>query len=338
MMEIVEPRPPAASDAPGGIAPFPDFFVVGAPRCGTTALSRYLSQHPEVCFSKPKEPHYFARIDARHLQGAEWRSEYARFFAHHHEGHRAVGEGSVSYLYFEETLEYITRINPEARLIAMLRNPLEMLPSYHLRMLYILEEDVELFDTAWGLQEARVRGERIPKLCTDPRLLLYGEIGKLGEQVDRMLRVAGREKCLVLLHDDLVRDPRSVYRQVLRFIGVDGDDRTEFPSRQASRRYRHRWLQRLLYKPPVVYESLFEERLARAAHKAKGQDPKDGPGGTRRKKSLPLRLHKRLRKWNRVAAQPRPLDERMRALLREYFAADVEKLAKLIDRDLGHWL
>jgi hypothetical protein len=205
-------------------------------------------------------------------------------------------------------------------------------------MLYILEEDVELFDTAWGLQEARVRGERVPKLCTDPRLLLYGEIGKLGEQVDRMLRVAGREKCLVLLHDDLVRDPRSVYRQVLRFIGVDGDDRTEFPSRQASRRYRHRWLQRLLYKPPVAYGSLFEERLARATHKAKGQDPKNRPAGTEHKKSLRLRLHKRLRKWNRVAAQPRPLDERMRALLREYFAADVEKLAKLIDRDLGHWL
>ena len=82
-MEIVEPRLPAASDAPGGIAPFPDFFVVGAPRCGTTALSRYLSQHPQVCFSKPKEPHYFARIDARHLQEADWSSEYARFFAHH---------------------------------------------------------------------------------------------------------------------------------------------------------------------------------------------------------------------------------------------------------------
>ena len=119
---------------------------------------------------------------------------------------------------------------------------------------------------------------------------------------------------------------------------MDDDGRTEFRSHQASRRYRHRWLQRLLYKPPVVYESLFEERLARVAHKAKWQDPKNGPGGTERKKSLPLRLHKRLRKWNRVAEEPRPLDEQMRALLREYLTADVEKLAKLIDRDLGHWL
>jgi len=335
-MEIVEPRLPAAGDAPNGIAPFPDFFVVGAPRCGTTALTRFLSHHPQVCFSKPKEPHYLAQVDARRLEGAEWRSEYARFFAHYREGHRAVGEGSVSYLYSEETLESITRINPKARLIAMLRNPLEMLPSYHLRMLYILEEDVESFDTAWGLQEARARGERIPKLCADPRLLLYGEIGSLGDQVDRMLRVAGREKCLLLLHDDLVRDPRNVYRQALRFIGMDDDGRTEFPSHQSSRRYRHRWLQQLLYKPPAVYRSLFEERLARAARTAKGRDPKTGQGDTRRKK--PLHLLKRLRNWNRVNAKPRPLDERMRALLREHFATDVEKLAKLIDRDLDHWL
>jgi hypothetical protein len=337
-MEIVEHGLPTESGAPNGIAPFPDFFVVGAPRCGTTALSRYLSRHPQVCFSKPKEPHYFARIDERHLEGNEWRSEYARFFAHYHEGHRAVGEGSVSYLYFEETLEYITRINPKARLIAMLRNPLEMLPSYHLRMLFILEEDVERFDTAWDLQEARARGERIPKLCTDPRLLLYGEIGRFGDHVDRMLRIAGREKCLLLLQDDLARDPRGVYRQALRFIRVDDDGRTEFRSRQPSRHYRHRWLQRLLYKPPVAHGGLLEERLASAASKAKRQAPKNAPEGTKGKKPLPLRLHKRLRQWNRVVAKPRPLDGRMRALLREHLAADVEKLAKLIDRDLGHWL
>jgi hypothetical protein len=319
-------------------APFPDFFVVGAPRCGTTALSRYLSQHPQVCFSRPKEPHYFARFDLQQLEERGWRAEYPRFFAHHHEGHRAVGEGSVSYLYFEETLEFITRINPQARLIAMLRNPMEMLPSYHLRMLFILEEDVDSFAAAWDLQEVRARGERVPRLCTDPRLLLYGEVGRLGEQVDRMFRVAGRERCLVLFHDDLLRDPRSVYRQVLDFIGLDDDGRTEFPSRQPSRRYRHRWLQRLVYKPPVAHGGLLEERLARAGYEAEGRNPKAGAKGSGRKKPLPLRLHRRLRKWNRVVAQPEPLDERLRALLREHFAADVEKLAKLTQRDLDHWL
>jgi len=337
-MEIAEPCQAGSDSAHGGIAPFPDFFVVGAPRCGTTALSGYLSQHPQVCFSKPKEPHYLAQIRTRRLQGVDWRSEYARFFTHHHEGHRAVGEGSVSYLYFEEVLELITRINPEARLIAMLRDPLEMLPSYHLRMLFILEEDVELFPLAWGLQQARARGERIPKLCTDPKLLSYGEIGRFGDRVDRMLQIGGRERCLVLLHDDLVRDPGSVYRQALRFIGVEDDGRTDFKRRQPSRHYRHRWAQRLLYKPPVAHGGLFEERLARATRKAEERGGGKGPEGTRRKKPLPLRLHKRLRRWNRVVEQPRPLDERMRSLLREHFSADVEKLADLIHRDLGHWL
>jgi hypothetical protein len=66
-------------------------------------------------------------------------------------------------------------------------------------------EDVEDFATAWRLQEARARGERVPKHCLDPRLLLYREVAKFGEQIERLHHLAGRDRSLVFLFDDLVR-------------------------------------------------------------------------------------------------------------------------------------
>jgi len=302
---------------------FPDFFLVGAPRCGTTALSRYLADNPQVCFSRPKEPHYFALL-APDASLDDLETTYlSRHFAHHHAGHRAIGEGSVSYLYSPHAIERILAVNPDARFIAMLRNPLEMLPSYHLRMLFILCEDVEDFAAAWRLQDARARGEHVPRHCIDARLLLYREVARYGVQIERLYRVAGRERCHVVVFDDLARDPGAVYRQVLKFIGVDDDGRTAFKRRFPSRIYRSRWLQELLYsvrsRRAHAVDTL--QRTARV---------KQGPG---RRKSLV----KRLARWNRIERRPAPLDAEMTATLRAALADDVATLSGLLGRDLRHW-
>ena len=129
---------------------FPDFFVVGFPRCGTTSLCAYLAAHPAICFSKPKEPHYFSNLGGS--AGGDLQRDYIdRCFAHRRPEHLRAGEGSVSYLYSPEAIERILSIQPRARFIAMVRNPLDMLLSYHLRLLYLLEEDQEDLATAWQL-------------------------------------------------------------------------------------------------------------------------------------------------------------------------------------------
>ena len=302
---------------------FPDFFLVGAPRCGTTALSRYLADHPQVCFSRPKEPHYFALLAPDSSLDDLETAYLSRHFAHHHAGHRAIGEGSVSYLYSPHAIERILAVNPDARFIAMLRNPLEMLPSYHLRMLFILCEDVEDFGAAWRLQDARARGEHVPRHCIDARLLLYREVARYGVQIERLYRVAGRERCHVVVFDDLARDPAAVYREVLKFIGVDHDGRTTFKRRFPSRIYRYRWLQELLYsvrsRRAHAVDTL--QRTARV---------KAGPG---RRKSLV----KWLARWNRIERRPAPLDAEMTATLRAALADDVATLSGLLGRDLRHW-
>ena len=106
----------------------PDFFLVGAPRCGTTALAEYLGRHPAIGFSEPKEPHFFAADFPRH-RIAETEAEYARCFPAADDRLRAVGEGSVWYLYSRESAANIAAYAPDARILALtLRKPFGLTP------------------------------------------------------------------------------------------------------------------------------------------------------------------------------------------------------------------
>jgi hypothetical protein len=308
-------------------AEFPDFFVIGAPRCGTTSLCRYLGNHPQVCFSRPKEPHYFTRIAAP-PSAEELRRDYIRrYFSHREARHRMAGEGSVSYLYAPEAIERILHFNPAARFVVMLRNPLDMLPSYHLKMRFLLLEDRKNFATAWRLQEARARGEKLPRHCLDPRLLLYGEAARFGRQLERLYGMAGRERTHVIVFDDFVADTLAEYRRVLEFLRLDYDQRTQFLRRNESRIYRYRWLQELLVLPAAGgAKADLAQRVARKR--------KHGRFSGAKKTSW----IKRLAEWNRVPAVPTPLSPEMRAAVADYLRTDVELLSRLLGRDLSSWL
>ncbi len=305
---------------------FPDFFVVGAPRCGTTSLCRYLARNPQVCFSRPKEPHYFARIDHDPTPEEVRRDYLDRYFAHRTPQHRAAGEGSVSYLYLPHVIERILRLNPQARFITMVRNPLQMLPSYHQRMRFLLQEDVPDFDAAWAAEAARERGERVPGLCLDARLLLYSQVAQLGAQVQRLYGLVGRERAHVVVFDDLVADPLRVYRAALAFIGVDDDGQTTFERRYESTMYRHHWLQKLMFIPATQggrWVDSFQQRHRK-------YDPHTG---ARRQTWVT-----RLKNWNQRPQAPAPLSAQMRATVCERLVPDVDRLSTLLGRDLRHWL
>ena len=305
-------------------AGFPDFFVVGAPRCGTTSLCRYLAHNPQICFSRPKEPHYFSRISALPLE-RELQGDYIeRYFGHRDAGHCVAGEGSVSYLYLPEAIERIRHFNPAARFIAMLRNPLSTLPSYHLKMRFMLLEDEADFSRAWNLQEARARGASVPRHCPDPRLLMYGEVARFGAQIERLFGVAGRDRTHLIVFDDFVADPQATYRRALEFLGVDDDGQTLFFPKNESRIYRYRWLQELFFLPVARGTRIDTGR--RAARK----DKQPGP-----KKSSWI---KRLADWNTVSASPRPLTPEMRTVIADDLRADNALLSRLLQRNLGFWL
>jgi len=304
---------------------FPDFFIIGAPRCGTTSLSRYLMRHPGICFSRPKETHYFAK--QHELPSVDkLNSDYiARYFGHRTARETVAGEGSVSYIHLPRAIGHILHFNPDAKFIAMVRNPLSMLPSYHQRMLFLLQEDEADFDKAWALQETRMQGRNLPPTCIDPRLLDYTGVANLGAQVQRLFDAVGRERAHIVVFDDFVKDTLSEYRAVLDFLGLDYDGQTEFERRFDSQMYRFRWLQFLFWKT-ATRRGKFVDTLERRRRKYR----EDG--------TIRPNLVKQLTKLNKKPVTPAPLSPRMIDILREDLRDDVRLLGELLGRDLGDWL
>ena len=308
------------------ISVYPTFFLVGAPRCGTSALSKYLSKHPNVCFSKPKEPHFFTLLHDL-LDNPDIERDYLqRFFFHKTPEYTAVGEGSVSYLYSEDAIKRILNLNPQAKFIVIVRNPVDMIYSYHARMLKFLEEDQPDFRIAWQLQEARSQGLQLPKDCQYPHMLQYKEVGSVGSYVMKLINRVGRDRVHVVVFDDFVSDTLQAYKNVLAFLDLEYDGRTDFPRKGENEAIKYKFLQRILKRPP---KRLANFMLTLQQHKKRRKQVK---------KSWIERYRKRLVKKNQVRKERPPLDPETRRLLAETFTDDVKILQTLLNRDFSHWL
>lgn len=222
-------------------------------------------------------------------------------------------------------IERILHFNPQARFIVLVRNPLTMLPSYHLRMQFLLQEDEADFAIAWSLQSARAGGENIPKRCLDARLLQYSENAKFGAQIQKLFALAGRERTNIIVFDDFASDTLGVYRQVLEFLNVEYDGQTDFERRFESVMYRHRWLQQMLFVPATRGGKVVDT-LQRSARKYNAD-------GSKRKS-----LIKRMTNLNKMRKSPKPLTPEMADTLCKALKDDNLLLSELLGRDLSHWL
>jgi Sulfotransferase domain len=297
----------------------PDFFILGAPKCGTTALSEYLRRHPRVFVSRPKEPHYFCGdFDYYYAPGQRTEEHYLRLFAEADEGHLAVGEASVWYLYSEDAARNIAQFDPAARIIVMVRNPAELVPSLHSQLLYTLDEDRPSVAEAWALQEARRRGEAVPATARVPEFLQYGDAARLGAQLSRVYESFPPEQVKVIVFDDLRADTAAVYRESLAFLGVPDDGRTEFPRVNENKVHRAESLARFTQRPPRALVA-----AARGVKRVSGVER--------------LGVMDRLRQRNREVTSREEIDPALDRELRDFFRDDVRELGELIGRDLSAW-
>ena len=125
----------------------PNFFLAGAPKCGTTSLSEYLRAHPNVFMCCPKEPFYFDD-DLTRIHAVGSFDDYLALFRNCGEEHLAVGEASTCYLFSRNAMKRIHAFNDEAKIIVMFRNPADFLPSLHAELLFNFNEDQEDFTEA----------------------------------------------------------------------------------------------------------------------------------------------------------------------------------------------
>ena len=299
----------------------PDFFIVGAPKCGTTALDSYLKAHPEIFIPARKELHFFG-TDLRFWNRPTLEEYTSHFKAA--DGRLRVGESSVWYLYSERAATEIKDFSPEASIIVMLRNPVDFLHSLHSQMLYTLKDDIPDFLSALDAEEDRKAGKRLPKLATrrgaanfDLKLLYYREVAAFSRQLERYYNAFSRDKVHVIIYDDFKQNTPVVYRRVLDFLAVDSGFAPEFRVINANRQVRNRLVQRLLRYPPRPIVKAARSMLPNVEWR-------------RAVKSRLFRL-------NEVPQQRAPIDAELRRRLQQHFRPEVERLSSLLQRDLTFW-
>lgn len=299
----------------------PNLFIIGAPKTGTTALAQYLSEHENVFFSNPKEPFYLC-TDYPHLKAQHFLendADYLRLFdAADPAIHTVLGEGSTNYLRSQEAVSNALKLNPDARFIVMLRNPVQVAHAFHMEQLFARNEDVLDFEAAWRLQDVRAEGQNIPNDCRAPEFLQYGDIGLFADQIQRLFATVPAHQRLVLLQDDLKENAQAVYQKTLDFLDLPDDGRTEFPVLNGSHTHRSKLIAKLILSPPKFLS---------------------GPvwavrGWLRRKKPRSI---ERLKAFLRKDLKREGLSDDFKAELQHYFHNDILTLEALIERDLSHW-
>lgn len=312
----------------------PDFFIVGHAKSGTTALYEMLKQHPQIYMpvylgGAGKEPWFFAAdnpdpqtSDARSVaftgRGRVSLEDYLALFAGAKPGQR-VGEASTSYLWSLSAAGRIAEAQPDARIIAIIREPVSFLRSVHLQLLQNRHESERNFRKAVALDDARREGRQIPRHSYWPQALIYSDRVRYTEQLRRYHAVFAPEHVLVLIYDDFLADNVATVRRVLRFLDVDDSVSIE-PVRA---------------NPTIGVRStrLNDLRLALRDSSSPLLAAVRGAGKALTSKALREALYYPLQR-RAVYSKPPPPDEEFMLELRRRFKGEVEALSDYLGRDL----
>ena len=301
---MCRPQRGRVSHLPG--ARTPDFFVVGAAKSGTSSLYNYLTQHPGVFMPRVKEPHFFYNepspgspvLQEKDLAG------YLELFGGVPHRVRA-GEASTSYLYLPNAAREIKRIRGDAKILAVLRNPVDRAYSQYWNQVRDGRETLG-FVAALEAEEERKRENWWYGF-------MYAGTGLYAEQISRYVEAFGRANVQVHLFEDLREDAAEVCRKTFSFLGLDPDcgiEATKVHNRSGPMRSK------------LLSDLLNAESIKATAGKVLPSAWKHGVG-----------------EWLRnVNRKPVPeMDPKTRARLSEFFKEDVGRLEVLIGRDLGRW-
>jgi Sulfotransferase family len=302
----------------------PDFFIVGHPKCGTTALHEMLGCHPDIFMPDNKEPNWMASDMVPRFERPWWGvqprtlTEYAALFDGASES-QLVGEASTLYLTSKDAAANIAHLNPDAYIIAIFREPAAFIRSFHLECWRMHEENELDLRRALALETRRRQGCAMPRRARRPQLLLYSEHVKYAEQLERYQAMFPDGRVMVLIYEELRASNAGALTQILRFLGRDTTVNIAPVHTNASTIFRSR---------------MGHDLLMRLAF---GVGPYSGAA-----KRAPKLLWPRSRRQGLVAQmerflrgkEPPPPDEQIMAELRARYKPEVEQFGALIGRDM----
>jgi len=309
-----------------------NFFIVGAAKAGTTSLYAYLEQHPDVYMSPIKEPNFFSddikheaireEVKARlkllnvdeYIKGKMDKSMHRAFIKSPDQYHalfrfakneKAIGEASASYLFSSTAAKNIYSYSPEAKIIIILRNPIQRAYSHYLMDLRMAVTDLSFEDALIEEQKHPVRNWGATSL--------YHELGLYYEQVKRYLEIFPEEQVLILLNEELRDQPADVLQRIYQFLEV-------YPNFEVSFEKEHNTasVPRNLFFKKIITVNTFRVKIRRAL-----------------KNSF-------LKKYVKNLMFTKPQNEKIKpetsTALSVYFKNDIQRLSQLINKDLSSWI
>ncbi|HLE09559.1 MAG TPA: sulfotransferase domain-containing protein, partial [Thermodesulfobacteriota bacterium] len=218
---------------------FPDFFILGAPKCGTTSLYAWLNQHPEILMSEPKEPRFF---EAEYHRGLDFYRE--RYFSKYN-GEKLTGDANPFNLYMPYVPERIRSANPDARFIILLRNPVDRAFSHWWHMYYrkskkrerehlsfeeAIMADYERIQNGLKLNTPEEIENHMRKVGRSSLGLYrrYLDAGYYGEQIERYYKYFPKERFKIFLFEEMIEDPMAAVKETCEFLGVDSGECEDF--------------------------------------------------------------------------------------------------------------
>lgn len=297
---------------------FPNIFIVGAPKCATTALARYLDAHADVR-SMPKEVHCFGTdLEIRQPGGRMQIADYRRRAAHLGSHARVVLDASVFYLQSTTAAEEIYAFNPAARIIIMLRKPADMIRSMHQQEQQNRNEVLTDLEQALAAEPLRRRGEQIPSFAVNICGLYYRYMASYAQHVQRFLDRFPPDQVKVILYDDFCADTRAVYEDTCRFIGIEPDPAVDLAPVNTAATFRSAAL--VEFQRRILFRFNIYSKLGRIVPKAI---------------RAPV-----WKFWQGVLYKPGKVavnDPTILQRLTDEFADEVARLEHLIGRDLSAW-
>ncbi len=298
----------------------PDFFIAGAPKAGTTALHAALACHPELYLSPVKEPKFFLTDgppptqggpgDARTYREHVWRrADYERLFAAAPAG-TLRGESTPFYLYRADAQVRIRALIPGARLIVVLRDPVERAHSNWTHLWSAGLDPVDDFLRACAEEERRIAAGWAD-------FWHYQRLGLYGRQLEHLYSVFPRDRVLVFRYRALVADPGALLDEVCRFLGVHEGVLTDVPRENVTAH------------PEPTARHRITSGVLRTASAVTARLPGHPGGG----------VIDRLERSLQNGARPRqPLTWEQRRALLPVFEADIRLLESLTGEDFSDWL
>lgn len=287
-----------------------NFFILGAPKCGTTSLAVWLKSHPDIFMAEHKEPHHF-NIDHNFVVYGN-KEDYEALFEKA-STEKVIGEASVWYLYSSVAVPSIERKYHNVKYVVCVRHPVMMAMSLFLEQRYATNENVDDFYAAWQLSPRRRIGGAVTKWCREPKHLDYQRACSLGEQISRLYEIVPKERVKIVFLEDVKKDPLSVYLDLLSFLNLKDDGRRVFDTENSAKAVKY----------------VFLKRFVRILGKIRAIVP------IKRRMGILNKINEGNKK--KLEVKPSLSSEQYCEIL-GYYRNDIDLLARLSGKDLSDWL